>query len=311
MSYSCYICKEIIVGGTRSLFAHLRSKHFVCEVRGVTLKCRQGDCVRCYSTFNSLAYHLRVHHASNSVRVDSSHGTSGNNCADDSLASPSGISDGPVVVSSCPSKDATSKAASFVATLLSSTSVTQRNVQSVVDHGSDLVSGIVDDITRDVVHFGASANVDVSELVDQIQNYRKTFEVLDSQHKRLSCFCKNYDMVRSRAVFLGNRYDQSIDPSTGYMRHIVKRDTFQYVPLLQLIALLLSDASVHREVEQGHLSSDDVMRDLCDGSLFKSNPLFAEDPHALQLCLYYDECEVVNPLGSRRGIHKIGFIYAM
>jgi len=51
------------------------------------------------------------------------------------------------------------------------------------------------------------------------------------------------------------------------------------------------------------------MRDFCDGSLFASNPLFIEDKHALQLCLYYDECEVVNPLGSRRGIHKIGFIY--
>jgi len=34
-----------------------------------------------------------------------------------------------------------------------------------------------------------------------------------------------------------------------------------------------------------------------------------EDKCALQLCLYFDECEVVNPLGSRRGIHKIGFIY--
>ena len=75
------------------------------------------------------------------------------------------------------------------------------------------------------------------------------------------------------------------------MRHIVKRDTFQYVPLLQLIALLLSDSSVYREVEQSHLSSDDVMRDLRDGSVFKSNPLFAEDLHVLQLCLYFDECE--------------------
>lgn len=37
--------------------------------------------------------------------------------------------------------------------------------------------------------------------------------------------------------------------------------------------------------------------------------MFVEDKYALQLCLYYDECEVVNPLGSRRGIHKIGFIY--
>jgi len=37
-------------------------------------------------------------------------------------------------------------------------------------------------------------------------------------------------------------------------------------------------------------------------------PLFAEDKSALQLSLYFDECQVVNPLGSRKSIHKIGFI---
>jgi len=40
---------------------------------------------------------------------------------------------------------------------------------------------------------------------------------------------------------------------------------------------------VYHEVQQGHISSDDVMQDLGDGSLFKSNPFFADDLHALQL----------------------------
>lgn len=62
MSYSCYICKVVIQGGTRALFTHLRSVHFVCELRGVTLKCGQGDCVRSYGTFNSLLCHLREQH---------------------------------------------------------------------------------------------------------------------------------------------------------------------------------------------------------------------------------------------------------
>ncbi|KAJ8043412.1 hypothetical protein HOLleu_10481 [Holothuria leucospilota] len=33
------------------------------------------------------------------------------------------------------------------------------------------------------------------------------------------------------------------------------------------------------------------------------------DTKSLQLCLYYDGLEIVNPLGSRRGIHKLGVFY--
>ena len=60
--YTCYICRQIVQGDVRGLFCHLRTIHFVCELPSVTLKCGQGDCVRCYSTFNSLAAHLRAKH---------------------------------------------------------------------------------------------------------------------------------------------------------------------------------------------------------------------------------------------------------
>jgi len=39
-----------------------------------------------------------------------------------------------------------------------------------------------------------------------------------------------------------------------------------------------------------------VMRDFCDGTLYQNIALFAEDKSALQLCLYFDEGKVVNPL---------------
>jgi hypothetical protein len=96
---------------------------------------------------------------------------------------------------------------------------------------------------------------------------------------------------------------------TGSMVQVVKRDIFQYVPVLKLIELILSDYSIFSEAARDRMSVDGLMYDFCDGSLHKTITLFAEDKSALQLCLYYDECEVVNPLGSRRGINKIGFMY--
>ncbi len=55
-----------------------------------------------------------------------------------------------------------------------------------------------------------------------------------------------------------------------------------------------------------HQSSNGLLMDYCDGTLFKQNSLFIEDPCALQIQLYYDEIEVCNPIGSFAKKHKLG-----
>jgi hypothetical protein len=53
----------------------------------------------------------------------------------------------------------------------------------------------------------------------------------------------------------------------------------------------------------GHASHDTVLRDFCDGAYIK-NHLSVQ--HNLLLSFYFDELEVANPLGSKRGKHKLG-----
>ena len=57
---------------------------------------------------------------------------------------------------------------------------------------------------------------------------------------------------------------------------------------------------------RGHRRSDHLIGDFCDGDACKSHPLFSRDPQALQILLVYDDLEVVNPLGSRTKVHKLG-----
>ena len=63
------------------------------------------------------------------------------------------------------------------------------------------------------------------------------------------------------------------------------------------------------QVERGHQSTDGILRDYCDGRVFAEHTLFQAHPTALQICLYYDDLELCNPLGSKRSIHKIGIFY--
>ena len=66
---------------------------------------------------------------------------------------------------------------------------------------------------------------------------------------------------------------------------------------------LLSKSDVLEEVQTSRVSLDSVYR---DGSFIKNHPMFKQNSEMLQLILYFDELEVANPLGSKRGKHKLG-----
>ena len=58
------------------------------------------------------------------------------------------------------------------------------------------------------------------------------------------------------------------------------------------------------QVLAGHTSEDTVFRDFCDGSYVRQHPTFRTTD--VLLSFYFDELEVANPLGSKRGKHKLG-----
>lgn len=98
---------------------------------------------------------------------------------------------------------------------------------------------------------------------------------------------------------------------SGYKRRKVARsDKFYYVPILCTLQKLLSLEEFQSEILNSHVAVDgNVLSDFCDGSLFQNHSLFSVDAHALQIVAYYDELEVVNPIGSFVKKHKLGCLF--
>ena len=48
-----------------------------------------------------------------------------------------------------------------------------------------------------------------------------------------------------------------------------------------------------------------------DGLVFERSEFFREHPGAIRLLFYYDDVEIVNPLGSKTGVHKIAAFYVI
>jgi len=70
--------------------------------------------------------------------------------------------------------------------------------------------------------------------------------------------------------------------------------------------VLLKQHELQQAILRGHLSVDaEILSDFCDSEFVKYHEV-CKNRATLQLALYFDELEVSNPLGSRRGKHKLG-----
>lgn len=80
-------------------------------------------------------------------------------------------------------------------------------------------------------------------------------------------------------------------------------DQFEYVPLLETMQAIAGVRELSGEFKQ----SATLLKDVCDGDYFKEHNIFkyAGSEKSLALQVYFDEFEVCNPLGSKRGKHKL------
>lgn len=82
------------------------------------------------------------------------------------------------------------------------------------------------------------------------------------------------------------------------------------MPLKETIKQLYDNKSLsHKLVFDIPKNNSRILEDFTDGSVFKNNPFFKDNPNAIQLLLYQDSFEIVNPIGSAKSKYKILAVY--
>ena len=97
--------------------------------------------------------------------------------------------------------------------------------------------------------------------------------------------------------------------SGGKRKLVLKTDTFHYIPVEETLKKLLQCPDILNQIKNFHGSSNHLLKDMCDGSVFQNHPVFSSDKQALQIIPYFDEVELCNPLGSNTKKHKLGCIF--
>ena len=105
------------------------------------------------------------------------------------------------------------------------------------------------------------------------------------------------------------QYFSFIPPREKSVRLQAGEVKFQYIFIIELLQVLLRKEHILDYV-LGRVSTSNelVMRHPTHGSSFQGS-FFDVNYPAVQLILYIDDFEVVNPIGSRRSIHKLCAIY--
>jgi hypothetical protein len=86
-----------------------------------------------------------------------------------------------------------------------------------------------------------------------------------------------------------------------------KECPFQYVPIIETLGAIISDPDFESLSEEP--APKGYLHDIKDGSSWKKNQYFKDNPEALTGQLYSDAVELDNPLGASKGIHKALNVY--
>ncbi|XP_071943870.1 uncharacterized protein [Antedon mediterranea] len=155
---------------------------------------------------------------------------------------------------------------------------------------SDEVSNnLFDDIVKGVSDLSCSL---MPSEATQVQS--PECGVLRSKYMRQKYYQKEFSYVDPVEIVLGE------EEGFKYKCH--------YVPILKTLKMLYDDKSVQQHIvpiggdRRGFV-------DVQDGKVFKDNIFFTENPTALQIIIFQDAFEVVNPLASARTKHKVLGMY--
>ena len=91
-----------------------------------------------------------------------------------------------------------------------------------------------------------------------------------------------------------------------------KGDSIQYVPIFEALNVILQHEDVLAELTSNWESEHpnlETFKSFKDGRCFKGKSLFQSNPNCLEICLYCNDFNIVNPLGNRTEKYKVSAFY--
>jgi len=174
-------------------------------------------------------------------------------------------------------------------------------IQTILDGFKELTHLHVNNINQNVVKICQDNNIssDVSSQILSVVNgdtLTTAFSELSSDWKRKQFYKSKCNFVEPQTV----RYNVESSVFTA---------TFQYISLQDSLKTLLANKKISSQLLQQVTNKPNILSSFSDGTVYREHPVYQNHPQALQIILYADEFDVVNPLGVHAAVHKLLVFY--
>lgn len=316
---TCFICQKLYAS-SQQLISHIRVEHSYYPGPKFKLFCSQPGCRLQFLTYAGFRKHLNSVHSSVLQTAESSTCSSSEPVASSSQADIWEDHFNPDVECSSaimphestnagPCKDPIKEMCASIVAKLQGSGISNSLVSSIVGDLEELTSELHSQTKQNVLSAIPKTDPNVSVLNECFENLENPFTDLNTEWKRNKYFNQKWGVVEPVEITMGIRYDSRRNQKSGTYDQVPVKDTFIYVPILETLKFMCRNPEICSLLKRECKSEPDTYTDFSDGAYFKTHPLFTVERLALQIQIYYDDFETANPLGSKRGIHKIGCLY--
>lgn len=209
----------------------------------------------------------------------------------------------------------------YIAEMRCNLSIPEKFIQNVMSCTNDLITKIESYLWNKIKHVikAAHNSIDKECLVNVINNFTvgNVFTDIKDINIHMACIarkckCKIPEPTEITLEKKTIKQQKKILTRTGIVKkEILKtvRDSYQYISVCELLSLIMRNPDAMDQVEKEDVSPNGYICSFKDGTEFKNNTYFQQNPNALRLTLNADEIEIVNNLSSRAGKHKITHFY--
>ena len=139
---------------------------------------------------------------------------------------------------------------------------------------------------------------EVTNFFSYCKKIQKPFDFINSKYKQFELIKKSGKYVAPESVYLGTRIDTGLKNKRSIIKQ--KNVSFEYISIVDTLKTILTSDEIKTAIREFDHDRD--------SSYFLDHPIF-KDKKNLRIILYFDELELMNPIGDVATIYEAGMFY--
>lgn len=313
--FACHLCKKQLSVEPLIVIKHFRSFHGFVDGPHLHLQCDFINCGLPFKTFSGFRKHLNKHRGdvrkADEVLIKTCNTEQENesaNCPEEGFYYTDNIENDPdTTFVNVDIHENIKEIFSLYASQIMSLNLSATCNQKILNYTSEFLHSVLDVTKFKALEDSTTlGDVKVQLLSELFSEFKSGFAKIDSSYKLKKLI--RGKTVQPKEIALGNRIEKMFDSQSGTYVHRNVTSSFMYVPLLDTLRAVINEKFLEYFDRDLNIESQ-YIEDIHDGSIFKTNSLVKQHQNIIQIQLYCDEYETVNPLGSKTGVHKLGGVY--